>query len=56
LLVVYFGGDCFVLEFKLNYDSYSEPEGLKQLARYLDKLGEKRMEAPTRSNRFTMNV
>jgi hypothetical protein len=39
-LVVYFGGDCFVLELKLNYDSYSEPEGLEQLARYLDKLGE----------------
>lgn len=41
-LVIYFGPDCFVLELKLKYDSYSEPEGLEDLAAYLDKLGEGR--------------
>jgi len=41
-LVIYYGPDCFVLELKLNHDSFCEPEGLEQLAAYLDKLGEGR--------------
>jgi hypothetical protein len=41
-LVIYFGDDCFVLELKLNYDAWSEEDGLQQLAAYLDRLGEGR--------------
>jgi len=41
-LVVYFGGDCFVLELKLRRCPQDEERGLGQLAAYLDKLGEGR--------------
>lgn len=41
-LVVYFGGDCFVLELKLRHRPQDEERGLRQLAAYLDRLGEGR--------------
>jgi len=41
-LCVEYQGEMHALEFKLYYDSYTEPEGLEQLARYLDRLGLKR--------------
>ena len=30
------------IELKMNHDKWSEPEGLQQLARYMDKLGQQR--------------
>ncbi len=40
-LVIKWQGECFVLELKLKHLSDSREEGLEQLARYLDSLGEK---------------
>jgi len=39
-LVIQYGGDRFVLELKLKYHPGSEADGLRQLSRYLDRLGQ----------------
>jgi len=41
-LSVEYQGEMHALELKLYYDSYTESEGLEQLARYLDRLGLKK--------------
>jgi hypothetical protein len=39
-LVIEYGGDRFVLELKLKYHPNSQADGLRQLSRYLDRLGQ----------------
>jgi len=38
-LLVEYAGEFFVIELKINYDSYSLEDGKDQISRYLDKLG-----------------
>ncbi|MCY7328139.1 MAG: hypothetical protein LH618_06300, partial [Saprospiraceae bacterium] len=40
-LAVFWKAQVIALELKIRYDHYAEPEGLEQLGRYLDKLGQK---------------
>lgn len=38
-LLIEYAGERFVVELKINYDSYSFEDGKDQVSRYLDKLG-----------------
>ena len=38
-LLVEYAGERFVIELKINYDSYTLEDGQDQISRYLDKLG-----------------
>ena len=38
-LWIRYGGDCFVIELKLQYDQWSEEDGIEQTARYCRRLG-----------------
>ncbi len=40
-LVVFWKTQVITIEIKMHHDKWSEPEGIEQLARYLDRLGEK---------------
>jgi DNA polymerase III delta prime subunit len=40
-LVVFWKEQVITIEIKMNHDKWSEPEGIEQLARYLDRLGQK---------------
>jgi hypothetical protein len=40
-LVIFWKNQVIPIEVKLKHDSYSQPDGLKQLTRYMDKLGQK---------------
>ncbi|MBK8657223.1 MAG: hypothetical protein IPN20_25770 [Haliscomenobacter sp.] len=41
-LAVFWKDQVIPIELKMNHDKWSEPEGLQQLARYMDKLGQQR--------------
>ncbi len=41
-LAVFWKDQVIPIELKMNHDKWSEPEGLQQIARYMDKLGQKR--------------
>ncbi|MEY4135359.1 MAG: hypothetical protein RL386_1709 [Bacteroidota bacterium] len=41
-LAVFWKGEIFPIEIKLHHDARSQPQGMQQLARYMDKLGQKR--------------
>ena len=41
-LAVYFNKQIFVLELKINRDNYTKEDGLEQLSRYLDSLGQEK--------------
>jgi hypothetical protein len=41
-LIVTFGAERFILVLKLNRDPYSEEDGLRQIVRYLERIGENR--------------
>lgn len=40
-LAVYWKDQVVVLELKIHHDKWSEPDGLQQLSRYMDKLGQR---------------
>ncbi|MBK8042163.1 MAG: hypothetical protein IPK21_05585 [Haliscomenobacter sp.] len=40
-LAVFWQDQVFPIELKMHHDRWSEPDGLQQLARYMDKLGQK---------------
>ena len=40
-LAVFWKNQVFPIEIKMHHDKWSQPEGLQQLARYMDKLGQK---------------
>ena len=40
-LVVFWKTQVITIEIKMHHDKWSEPEGIEQLARYLDRLGQK---------------
>jgi len=39
-LTIEFGGETFIIELKINYDSETRQDGLEQLSGYLDKVGQ----------------
>ncbi|MFZ4426991.1 MAG: ATP-binding protein, partial [Saprospiraceae bacterium] len=41
-LAVFWKEEIFPIEIKLHHDARSQPQGMQQLARYMDKLGQKR--------------
>jgi len=41
-LAVFWKGEIFPIEIKLHHDARSQPQGIQQLARYMDKLGQKK--------------
>ncbi len=41
-LAVFWKGQVIPIEIKMHHDARSQPQGLQQLARYMDKLGQKR--------------
>jgi len=40
-LVVFWKEQVITIEIKMHHDKWSEPKGIDQLLRYLDKLGQK---------------
>ena len=40
-LVVFWKAQVITIEIKMHHDKWSEPEGIEQLARYLDRMGQK---------------
>ena len=40
-LAVFWKDQIFPIELKMNHDKWSQPEGMEQLGRYMDKLGQK---------------
>jgi hypothetical protein len=40
-LVIFWKSQVITIEIKMHHDKWSEPEGIEQLARYLDRLGQK---------------
>jgi hypothetical protein len=40
-LVIFWKSQVITIEIKMNHDTRSEPQGIQQLARYLDRLGQK---------------
>jgi RecB family endonuclease NucS len=40
-LVIFWKSQVITIEIKMNHDIRSEPQGIQQLARYLDRLGQK---------------
>ena len=40
-LVIFWKTQVITIEIKMHHDKWSEPEGIEQLAQYLDRLGQK---------------
>jgi hypothetical protein len=40
-LVIFWKAQVITIEIKMHHDKWSEPEGIEQLTRYLDRLGQK---------------
>jgi hypothetical protein len=40
-LVIFWKAQVITIEIKMHYDARSEPQGIQQLGRYLDRLGQK---------------